>query len=420
MAIVLMVQHTDDVRKHEKQPMSCRWISVSRQKHTQLWGLVPVIVLAVLSSAVRAASDLDTEMGELAKQVAGVVKDRGNSVQVGDFVAKGNAARQGATGGTAIAKSLVDQLGKSGVNVSRTAELLVSGDFRDVTDKDSNTTALQIKGKIEDRRGETVVELHSRGLFNLATIAALVGITTVTPPAASREKVEKRLDDALDKIQRPQLSGTRITPVQDGTTLPYSIEILVSPDPGQGKLDLTTYVPRAATIDQKQDGLAFLTIRRGEVYAVKVNNDSKFDAAVTLTIDGLSMYSFSENKNYEVVFIPAGQAGIIPGWHRTNDVSDSFQVAEYAKSAVATLLPSSKDFGTITVSFKAAWPKDAQPPADEPDPARNTRSADATARGNPIDAKYVEEIRNVGQFRGSVSVRYNKAIEPADLPNAKP
>jgi hypothetical protein len=33
---------------------------------------------------------------------------------------------------------------------------------------------------------------------------------------------------------------------------------------------------------------------------------------------------------YEVVFVHAGKSGIIPGWYRTNDVSDSFQVSEYA------------------------------------------------------------------------------------------
>ena len=73
-----------------------------------------------------------------------------------------------------------------------------------MTDKDSKTTALQIKAKIEDRRGEPVVELDSRGLFSLTTIAALVGLTTVTPPAASHEQAEKRLDQALDKIQSPR------------------------------------------------------------------------------------------------------------------------------------------------------------------------------------------------------------------------
>ena len=203
--------------------------------------------------------------------------------------------------------------------------------------------------------------------------------------------------------------------------MPYSIEILVGPDPGQAKPDLKAYTPRAATLDQ--DGLAFLKIGRGEVYAVKVYNTSTSDVAVTLTIDGLSMYSFSENKGYEVVFIHAGKAGTIAGWHRTNALSDSFQVAEYAKTAVAKLLPSSTTFGTITASFRAAWPRDGSPPADEPDPKRNSRSADATARGNPIDASYVEEMRNIGQFRGAVSVRYNKNATPlrfTDVPNLDP
>ena len=175
-----------------------------------------LLIAAILVLPARAAGDLDKEMAELAKQV----KDRGNVIQVGDFVAKGNAARQAATGGTAIAKALLDQLTKRGVNVSRTAEMLVSGEFRDVTDKDSKTTALQIKAKIEDRRGEPVVELDSRGLFSLTTIAALVGLTTVTPPAASRANKRQSsatLDSATNILNTNRghgpisSSGSRIT-----------------------------------------------------------------------------------------------------------------------------------------------------------------------------------------------------------------
>jgi hypothetical protein len=169
-----------------------------------------------------------------------------------------------------------------------------------------------------------------------------------------------------------------------------------------------------------RDGLALLNIKRGEVYAVKIINDSKHDAAVTLTIDGLSMFAFSTIKGYEVVIVPAGQAGVVPGWHRTNEKSDSFVVAEYAKSAVAKELPSSSTIGTIHASFKAAWPKDAQPPADEPASAAGARDADATARGKPIDSKYTEVVRNIGSLREAISVRYNKAGDPSDLPDSKP
>ena len=365
-----------------------------------------------------AASDLDKEMAELAKQVEGVVKDRGNVIQVGDFVAKGNAARQAATGGTAIAKALLDQLTKRGVNVSRTAELLVSGEFRDVTDKDSKTTALQIKAKIEDRRGEPVVELDSRGLFSLTTIAALVGLTTVTPPAASHEQAEKRLDQALDKIQSPRLAGTRITPVQDGATLPYSIEILVGPDPGQAKPDLKNYAPRAATLDQ--DGLAFLTIRRGEVYAVKVNNDSQ-----------VRRRRHPDDRRPEHVLVQRQQElrgrlrarrqvgdhpRLAPNQRRLRQLPGRRVRQECRRQAASQLVDLRHDHRQLQGGLaqgRSTAGRRARPQAEHAIRRRDRA-------GNPIDAKYVEETRNIGQFRGSVSVRYNKTVDPADLPKQNP
>src|SRR5262249_4761437 len=160
-------------------------------------------------------------------------------------------------------------------------------------------------------------------------------------------------------------------------------------------------------------------IKRGEVYAVKVTNRADHDAAATLAIDGLTMFAFSEHKSYEVVIVPKGRQGIIPGWHITNERSDAFQVSEYAKSAVANWLPTSSWMGTISVGFKAAWPKDAEPPADEGDVKQGGRDAEATARGKPVDAKdarFNEVVRNIGKLRESVSVHYNKNLEPVDLP----
>lgn len=363
-------------------------------------------------------------MAELAKRIQGEVKDFGNSVQVGDFIAKGDAARHSGAGGPAIAKALIDQLEKLKVTVSRNAEVLVAGEFRDVTDKITKKTALEVKAHLEDRTGKPLGDLQSRGVFDLATIAAVLGITLNAPPKASETEREKAIDQAIDKIQHPhlQLDGTRIT--ADASS-PYAIEVLVGPDPGDKTPDLTRYLPRAAALDK--DGLAFLKINRGEVYAIKIINSSPHDAAVTISIDGLGMYAFSENKNYEVVMVPAGKdgqpgLGVIPGWHITNKRSDAFQVDAYSKSAAAALLPTSKSVGTITATFQAAWPQDSDPPADEGE-ARGARDADATKRGlpvNPEQTKYVEVVRNVGKVRAAVSVHYNKALDPANLPDSKP
>ena len=386
------------------------------------WGsCLPRSTLAVsLAAGARAGAGqaLEAEMAELARQVQGAVKERGNGVQVGEFIAKGDAARHGATGGPAIAKSLIEQLGKLGVRTSRDADLIVSGEFRDVTDKATKTTAIQIKARIEDRQGETIVDLASRGVFDLTTIAALTGITLIAPPKATPAEREKAIDKALDKIQSPCMEGTRISARVDS---PYSVEILVGPDPGDATPDVQSYKPRAAALDK--DGLAFVNIRRGEVYALKVTNRADHDLAATLAIDGLPIFAFSENKGYEVVIVPKGGQGVIPGWHITNERSDAFQVSQYARSAVAELLPTSSSIGTISVSFKAAWPKDADPPADEGDVKQGGRDADATARGKPVDPKgtrYNEVVRNVGKLRESVSVHYNKALEPANLPDSKP
>ena len=86
------------------------------------------------------------------------------------------------------------------------------------------------------------------------------------------------------------------------------------------------------------DGFAVVKIRRDEIYAIKLINDTPHDAAVTLTIDGLSVFAFSENAKYTHWVVPHKQTLTVPGWHRTNKVSDSFVVTEYAKSAVAEAL----------------------------------------------------------------------------------
>jgi hypothetical protein len=151
------------------------------------------------------------------------------------------------------------------------------------------------------------------------------------------------------------------------------------------------------------------------VFGVRLVNTSKFDAAVTLTIDGLNLYTFSDVRDaktgrprYAVVIVPAGQDVFLPGWHRTNEVSEEFVITEYAKSASAQL-KSTAPTGTITAAFAAAWPKGESPPPDEPpSQSNNSRSADAVGRGAKVAQKYVELARDIGVVRATVSVRYAK------------
>ncbi len=165
----------------------------------------------------------------------------------------------------------------------------------------------------------------------------------------------------------------------------------------------------------EDDGLAFCKIARNELYGIRVYNLSPYDAAVTLTVDGLSVFAFSENKTYTHYIIPAGGKADIVGWHRTNAVADSFRVVGYGESEVARLLPSSSSVGTVTAVFAAAWNAGATPPPDEAPRSKGAPPADATGRGPAVAAKFVEVVKDVGVPRSTVSIRYTKP-DPNDLP----
>jgi hypothetical protein len=339
--------------------------------------------------------DLHREMAEYAKQVKSLLDQKGHdSVAVGDFHAP---ARLASSAGPAIANALGEELKKLGVTVNRRAELEVNGEFRDAEDRKSRLLTVEIKARVVDRAGVELVAFEPRGLFNVSLIAAITGISSVSLPANADDKqVNKALDIAI-RDPKVNLSGTRISTTASS---PYAIEVLVK--------EGSDYRPRGATID---DGLAFVKIGRGETYAVKLINDSPFDAAVALTIDSLSVFAFSENKNYSHWIVPSKQTLTVPGWHRTNQVSDTFLITEYAKSVVAEALPNSATVGTITASFSAAWPKDGVPPPDEASSKKGGRAGDATGRGPETPTSFVEVVREIGRLRGAVSVRYTKAVD---------
>ncbi len=371
-----------------------------RPRRRALAVALPVLAvgLAMAAGSARAEppDDLHRELAELAKQVKNLIDQKGNdSIAVGDFH---GPARLASSAGPAIAKALTESLSALGVSVRRRAALEINGEYRDVEDGKTHLLSIEIKAHVVDRAGVELVAFEPRGLFSVPLIVAITGATVALPPGADDKERNKVLEKKLDDPE-VHLAGSRISALPRS---PYAIEVLVKEN---GQLR-----PRTPTND---DGLAFVKIGRGEIYAVKLINDSPFDAAVVLTIDGLNVFAFSENKNFFCWIVPKGGTMTIPGWHRTNAKADSFLVTEYAKSAVAEALPSSASVGTITASFSAAWPKGANPPEDEASSKKGSRAGDATGRGPETPTSFVEIVREIGRLREAISVRYTKAGEEA-------
>lgn len=143
-------------------------------------------------------------------------------------------------------------------------------------------------------------------------------------------------------------------------------------------------------------------MKRGETYAVRLINDSDQDAAVALSIGGLSLFTFNdEGENLVHVMVPARKAALIPGWYRTKGKVNQFKVVGYAESPAAQLLAPTASVGTITAVFAVAWKKGAEPPADEL-AARlmlNRGERLATGRGPERDIRATQVERHIGLVR---------------------
>lgn len=381
--------------------------------------LLAVLLAACLAGKTATANDFRGQLGEAAKGIAQLLSSRGqDSIAVGQFTGPANFP---ATAGPGIAKVLGEELEKQGVRVATRAALGVRGQFS-ITEVDETELSLpenlaarrsgaegkvvgiRITGTVEDSFGNAVTDFSfDRVVGDEQDVVELAGLSVPLPLGAEDPAArDNAIRDALNN-PRVHIAGGRVSASTDD---PYGIEIVVDE------------APRAATAE---DGLAFVGLARGESYGVRLYNDSPYDAAVELSIDGLNMFAFSEMRHtrgprqgeplYSRVIVPAGKSAIVVGWHRTNRASDRFLITKYAESAAASLGQTAQ-VGTITATFSAAWDRDGEAPEDEPRVYYTVAEAeDGTGFGERVETDLQEVQREIGVVRSSISVRYLKGAE---------
>src|SRR5262249_40542451 len=135
---------------------------------------------------------------------------------------------------------------------------------------------------------------------------------------------------------------------------PYAVEILAGPSGDACE-------PRPAT---KKDNQLFVDVKDGEVYRIKLYNNSEYEAAVSITIDGVDAFQFYEpaDKKPKAFLVGAGKSRVINGWKRNTAKSNEFYVGKYEESAAYKTLKSSANVGTITICYHHCWEKDKTPP----------------------------------------------------------
>jgi hypothetical protein len=346
----------------------------------------------------------------LAQEILNVVKKDQNqtSIAIDDtFSAPPGFDANGGPGISEALKSLLQEL-DPGV-VQKRAFLSLRGRYDKSQDpRDSSLILVKVTAEIIDQNGkrvdEKVAEVRDTGM-----VAELLGATVALPPAASREKRNEILRQIIDKPSYTP-AGTEIKSAPDR---PFGVEILVTskdqaPQEAKGWANVPARAPR------DEDGQPFVDIKRDEVYAIRIHNDfeydgTKYEAAVAVAIDGIDVFTFSEIRNpktkqpkYTHYVCPPGQS-TIPGWHKTNERSDSFLVTEYGKGAVSKLANASRGkVGVITVRFALAWTGGVIPEAEKG--ARDV--GNETGFGPPTKTELQEVARQVGVVRDVINVHY--------------
>jgi hypothetical protein len=215
-----------------------------------------------------------------------------------------------------------------------------------------------------------------------------------------------------------RIDGTLVRARKDS---PYAVEIR------KKKLnDAGGAVPVPADL---RDGLAFVPIDRGEVYEVLVRNHAAHEVAVSLAIDGIDQFTFSDDRTpvlgqngkpvagadgkpmtrprFSHWVVPPAKDGkpgevLVIGWHKTVDPNRkdnvlSFLATEYGKGAASRFptLAQGK-IGTITVGICRTHPKDS------------TRSGTETGFGPPRELKQEVVERKIEDPHEFVTVRYTR------------
>jgi hypothetical protein len=237
------------------------------------------------------------------------------------------------------------------------------------------------------------------------------------PPSEGRNKdLQKTLPPAPGKAPevKAHIHGPGDTLVSATSDSPYSVEIrtLALAEFGKG-----TAVARKVEL---VNGLPFVPIEKGELYEVRVVNSSNHEIAVSLALDGIDQFSFTDDRtngkpNYSHWIVAPCKGDkpaelLIRGWHKTakplteDDKRQGkgnvlkFLVTKHGEGAASKFPTQSQGkVGTITVGIALSFP-----------PGSGNKGASETGFGPPEEVKHEVVKRDISAPHEFVTVRYSR------------
>jgi hypothetical protein len=369
------------------------------------FAIVLFFVLAARLTGSSRGDELETKIGNLARSIAGLLSQRNEvKVAIGEFA---GAAALRASAGPGIAQSLTEALFKLNVTSDEEAAIEIGGEYFLAEGSGGSLPSMKVKFKVVDTKdGRNEIAKPEIDLFDAAVVARLSGATGDISGKTNRErsrKVRESLKVPAVVINRPGGDSSPASRVSVPGT-PYALEVLVKSG--------SEYEPREAFLER---GRPFVALRRDDICAIRLSNDSPLDAAVELCVDGVNVFALHNDPSMRKarIIIPAGKSELLRGFPVSNTESKEFLLARIDAPVDSRLLPKGNPkLGTITALFAAAWKQGDAPPRDEPtgpivESSDDNRIIPGTSFENKIELVEVE----VGKPRVQISIRYNKPVE---------
>ncbi len=317
---------------------------------------------------------------ELAKQLEPALTKRDFKViAVGGFSA---AQSVRGSGGPEIQTRLAAALQKFGFTINdQDYQAEVSGQYLSV--EENNRQGVKIIARVVDTNGTSLGEF-THFLFGVEAVPRLLGLSVSIPPLADDNARSNAFKDA-QRNPPPKPQGARIV-AREGS--PLAIEVLVK----RGD----KYEPVIPGV--KQRGLPFVELNDRDLYAIRLINDGNEEVAAVVSIDGISVFEFSElNPRPQYWLVPAKSHIDIPGWHKNEQKVVEFKkVDDFSLTAAANLkLRPNEQIGLIHVCYNQC----------SETPFKGSRG---TGFGKDVELASKKVDRYIGNPVDQISVRYER------------
>lgn len=362
--------------------------------------LIACILFVAAQCQQATADQFRDEMMRLAERILATTKQQ--PVQVGVFSPTGLPKTNVGPGFEGVLAQCLNKLRPGSVQPE--AKYEVKGDylFAKARELPKLSRVVKVNARLIDLEfGEELNRTPMKMMLDhTKTIAAVLQECMHLPPDGSKEERNRAMANAIEAPEA-HLEGQQSTLISSHPDSPFAIEVLVKPvqsPPGSRAM------PRGVRLD---GGRPFVDIEENEVYEIKAYNNSDYEVAVRLFIDGLDMYHFSQDRKadgtprYTHAIIKPRSAARLIGWHNsvqgdTNYLS--FLVTSYGKGAVSYAgIPSRGSVGVIHAQFSFSRP--LQPGARAAAGKETGFGPPRTVRQNPLR-------REIDPPHDFVSVRY--------------